>query len=222
MTVCKGAGVQPVTVAIDAVLFDLGRVLLDIDMSRIHRRWAQLAGLSDDHFEPGHTAAFMAHDVFHRHERGEISDADFFTHSRHALGLGLDDAQMLEGWNAIFIGEMAGIREVIDDLKGLRPLYVFSNTNAAHHAFWSERYADLLAPFDKIYVSNLLGVRKPEAAAFNAVVADIGVPGERVLFFDDAAANVDGARAAGLQAAHTVTTADIIRELERAGLRAER
>ena len=113
---------MPAPATIDALLFDLGRVLVDIDMTRIHRRWAEHAGLPESHFTPERTAALMRHEIFHGHERGHVSDATFFEHVRAELGLALSDTQMLDGWNSIFIGEMAGIRDA-----GLAKLAVVPN-----------------------------------------------------------------------------------------------
>jgi FMN phosphatase YigB (HAD superfamily) len=50
------------------------------------------------------------------------------------------------------------------------------------------------------HVSHEIGARKPEPAAFRSVVADMGLAPDRVLFFDDSAENVAGARACGLRA----------------------
>lgn len=203
---------------IDALLFDLGRVLIDIDMTRAHRRWAELAGLPNGHFAPERTAAMMRHEIFQGHERGRVSDEAFFEHLRAELELPLDHAQMREGWNAIFIGEAAGVREAIARMIGKLPLYVFSNTNAPHQVHWADAYAELLAPFAKVYTSHELGHRKPDAAAFSAVCADMGVAPQRVLFFDDSPANVAGARAFGMQAVEVASTADILAALDTAGL----
>ena len=206
---------------IDALLFDLGRVLIDIDMTRIHRRWAELAGVPPETVHAQATARLMGSDAFHQHERGEIPNEQFFAHVRSTLAVDLSDAQLLDGWNAIFIGEMAGIRAVLARVEGRVPLYVFSNTNAAHEPYWSSHFAQLLRPFTKIYVSHRLGARKPEAAAFAAVTADMGVAPDRVLFFDDAASNVTGARACGLRAEQVAATADIERALRAHGVFSE-
>ena len=202
---------------IDALLFDLGRVLIDIDMTRIHDAWAAHAGVPVERLHRRH-AQVISSDVFHGHERGTVSDAAFFAHLRQTLDIDISDAQFLEGWNAIFIGEMAGVRDCLARVSAKLPLFVFSNTNAAHVAFWSVHFADLLRPFEKVYVSNTLGHRKPEAAAFAAVVADMGVPAERVLFFDDAAGNVSGAQAAGLHAAQVASAEQIEQALRLYGI----
>ena len=79
-------------------------------------------------------------------------------------------------------------------------------------------FAALLEPFGKVFASNEFGRRKPDAGRLCAVVAGIGVPAQRVLFFDDAASNVQGARACGLRAVQVTSTADIERSLADIGL----
>jgi putative hydrolase of the HAD superfamily len=63
--------------------------------------------------------------------------------------------------------------------------------------------------FKRIFVSSTIGLRKPEAEAFEYVVEQIGVPACRILFFDDLIQNVEGARACGLQAVHVMSSADV-------------
>ena len=57
---------------------------------------------------------FTRDDIYQRHERGEISDAEFFAALRTSLGINLSDAQFLEGWNAIFTGEIPGIAPLLE------------------------------------------------------------------------------------------------------------
>ena len=82
-----------------------------------------------------------------------------------------------------------------------------------------ESYRSRKSPIDsfdqaKIYVSHEIGARKPEAAAFRAVVADMGMAPQRILFFDDIAENVAGARACGVCAVQVKTAGDVERALE--------
>jgi HAD superfamily hydrolase (TIGR01509 family) len=192
---------------IEALLFDLGRVVIDLDQARAHARWAELASVPISDIAALVRERILAKEAYCRHERGEISDAQFFAHLRQQLKLALSDAQFVDGWNSIFIGEIPGIRRVLANLQGLLPLYAFSNTNVAHHAYWSRHFRDLLVPFRKIYLSHEIGARKPEPAAFRTVVADMGLAPDRVLFFDDSAENVAGARACGLMAVEVTTAA---------------
>jgi len=184
-------------------------VVIDLDQARAHARWAELASVPMSDIAALVRERILAKEAYCRHERGEISDAQFFAHLRQQLKLALSDAQFVDGWNSIFIGEIPGIRRVLANLQGLLPLYAFSNTNVAHHAYWSRHFRDLLAPFRKIYLSHEIGARKPEPAAFRTVVADMGLAPDRVLFFDDSAENVAGARACGLMAVEVTTAAQI-------------
>jgi putative hydrolase of the HAD superfamily len=163
-------------------------------------------------------ARISGRDTFQQHERGEISDTAFLAHVREALEIDLTDAEMLEGWNSIFVGEMPGIRGILSRAGAVLPLFAFSNTNAAHQAHWSAHFVDVLAHFRRIYVSNEIGARKPELLAFQAVAADMGVPPQRILFLDDAEVNVAGARASGMQAVQVTVMADIERALGALGL----
>ena len=54
-----------------------------------------------------------------------------------------------------------------------------------------------------------MGLRKPERAAFEHVARELGMPTGRILFFDDTAANIDGALAVGMPALRVRSPADV-------------
>src|SRR6201996_202293 len=131
----------------EALLFDLGRVVLDIDFGRTLQSWARHAGC-----EPVQLGQrFLQNEPYLRHEKGEISDEDFFAGLRSSLGIELSDTQFIEGWNAIFIGEVPGIHQMLARAAKYLPLYAFSNTNAPHIACFSTRYAEVLGHFREIF-----------------------------------------------------------------------
>jgi glucose-1-phosphatase len=200
--------------AADALLFDLGRVVLDIDFSKAIACWATHAG-----GVPSDIATrFVRGETYRRHEVGGISDAEYFDSLRTSLGIQISDAQFLEGWNAIFAGEMPGIADLLARASNHLPLYAFSNTNRPHVEHFSVVHADLLGHFRDIYLSSTIGLRKPDQAAYDHVVGAIGVPASRIVFFDDLAANIEGARACGLMAVHVTSTADVAGALTALGL----
>jgi glucose-1-phosphatase len=200
--------------AADALLFDLGRVVLDTDFARTLACWADHAGC-----EPAQLVqCFSADDAYHRHERGEISDAEFFASLRTSLGIDVSDAQFLEGWNAIFGGAMPEIEPLLARAAERLPLYAFSNTNRAHVAHFSQSYAGLLRHFRKLFLSSSIGLRKPEPAAYDHVVKEIGVPAARIVFFDDSADNIEGAQGRGLTAVHVTSTRDVADALAALGI----
>ena len=198
----------------DALLFDLGRVVLDIDFDKAIACWAGHAGCEADDL----VRRFVRAEDYHHHEMGKISDAAYFESLRASLGVGLSDAQFLEGWNAIFAGEMPGIAPLLKRAAGHVPLYAFSNTNNAHVEHFSVAYADVLGHFRELYLSSTIGLRKPDAAAYDHVVKAIGVPADRIVFFDDSAENVEGARARGLTAVHVTSPDDVADALAALGI----
>jgi len=198
----------------DALLFDLGRVVLDIDFDKAIACWAAHAGCAPSDI----VKRFVRGEAYRHHEIGKISDAAYFDSLRLTLGIGISDQQLLEGWNAIFAGEMPGIAPLLARAARRLPLYAFSNTNGAHVEHFSKAYADLLRPFREMYLSSTIGLRKPDAAAYDHVVQAIGVPASRILFFDDLAENVEGARARGLHAVQVKSSADVADALDALGI----
>ena len=198
----------------DALLFDLGRVVINIDFTKVLACWAGHAGCA-----PADIAArYAADEIYFDHERGKVTDEEFFDNLRRLLGIAITDEQFLEGWNSIFAGEMDGIVPLLERASQHLPLYAFSNTNRAHIAAFTREYAEVLKPFREIYLSSSIGLRKPDAEAFDHVVNAMGVPASRIVFFDDLAENIVGARARGLKAVHVASTADIADTLTALGI----
>ena len=189
----------------EALLFDLGGVVFDIDFNRAFEHWADSAGV------PVETLGRL-HGIDHwyeRHERGEIDGAQYFDALGESLGITLSHEQFVDGWNAIFKEEFSATVDLLRRLSPRIPVYAFSNTNAIHKRFWERRYAGALSAFARVFVSCDLGSRKPEAEAFRRVSAAMGVEPDRVLFFDDTRENVDGARRVGMRAIHVRGFEDI-------------
>jgi putative hydrolase of the HAD superfamily len=182
----------------DALLFDLGGVVMGLDWEPMFRRWGGACGVEPATLRGRY--GFDAH--YERHERGEIGEAAYFASLRQSLGIDIGDEDFLAGWSAIFTEPVHETVALLETLRDRVPLYAFSNTNAAHHAVWSRKFEAALGNFRRVFVSSQMGLRKPERASFDYISREIGVPNARILFFDDTPVNVEGARAAGLQAVH--------------------
>ena len=190
---------------VDALLFDLGGIVIEIDFGRMFARWAQHATL-----DPAAIRARFSFDEFYaRHERGEISTSEYFASLRASLRIDLTDAQFLDGWSAIYVGEVPGMAALLRALAAHVPVYGFTNSNPAHVKVWTRLYAETLGSFRHVFVSSDMGVRKPEPEAFARIAHAIGVPLDRILFFDDTEENVRGALAVGVQAAHIRAGEDV-------------
>lgn len=191
---------------IEALLFDLGGVIIEVDFARTLRFWAKAAGI-DSSLLPDKIGR---DECFERHERGELSCVDYFRELRRGHLQGLTEHQMRDGWNQTLGREIPGVRPLVRRLARRIPLYVFSNTNPTHQREWERDCAETLSHFQSVFVSSELGQRKPEQRAFLSVAGRIGLPPEKILFLDDNPVNVEGARSAGMHAVTIHEHADLL------------
>jgi putative hydrolase of the HAD superfamily len=201
------------TTQVQALLFDLGGVLIDVDFNRVLEYWQPISRLSLEELKN----TFSSDLPYQQHERGEITAAQYFAHLAMTLELQDDPAHISAGWNAIFGREITETRLLVQEARAHLPCYVFSNTNATHQVAWTALYPDLAQSFERIFVSSDMGYRKPERRAFEYVADAMDVPLNAILFFDDHPDNVAGARAAGLQAVHVQGPADVRAALQAIG-----
>ncbi len=206
---------MPTPPNIEVLIFDLGGVVMNVDFEQAFDIWSRHSGIA----APLLRSRFIADAAYEQHERGELTTDAYFESLRASLGVALSDAQLADGWNAVLGHEISGMRNLLLQASEHRPLYLFSNTNRIHQVLWTQKLAATLSLFRKCFVSCELGLRKPDAQAFGAVAAAIGVPPQRILFFDDLADNVAGARRIGMHAVQVRSIGDVSNALAALPLR---
>ena len=212
-----------------AILLDLGDVLIDIHFEQALQEWLRFAqdNATSAPVDARHRqlAAMTNTDKlalisqisgdasYQRHERGEIDFAEFASALNNELRLDLSEAQWRRGWNAVLGEALPGAEQLVRRAAKQCPVFLFSNTNATHQTHWLAQHQQLFEPMDALFVSNELGLRKPDAPAYQAVVRKIGIGAERIVFFDDRQDNIDGAKRAGLQAFRATSPDEVARVL---------
>jgi glucose-1-phosphatase len=95
-------------------------------------------------------------------------------------------------------GYLPGATELLGQFRPRHRLAALSNSNSLH---WDRNGRDLNVPawFDAVFSSHQLGHHKPAPGSYLGALAALGVSPEHVTFFDDAPANVEGARAVGIR-----------------------
>ncbi|EPA3165350.1 glucose-1-phosphatase [Yersinia enterocolitica] len=180
-------------------IFDLGNVIVDIDFKRVLGVWGKLSSV------PLATLSerFTMGEVFQQHERGEISDEDFARQLSDEMGLSLSFEQFAEGWQAVFVALRPEVISIMQKLRaeGHR-VVVLSNTNRLHCNYWPQHYPEVAAAADHMYLSQDLGMRKPEARIYQHVLSAENIPAEQAVFFDDVEANIVAARIEGITGIH--------------------
>lgn len=178
-------------------IFDLGNVIVDIDFQRVLGVWSDFGRVPLATLQQN----FTMDEPFHQHERGEISDEEFASQLCQQLSLPLSFEQFSEGWQAVFVGVRP---EAIDIMHKLRSaghrVVILSNTNRLHTTFWPEQYPEVRSAADAIYLSQEMGLRKPEPEIYQRVLDEENVSAEDAIFFDDNEQNVAAARVMGITA----------------------
>lgn len=178
-------------------IFDLGNVIVDIDFNRVLGAWSDFSRVPLATLKQ----SFTMGEPFHQHERGEISDEDFAQALCEEMDMPLSYEQFSTGWQAVFVALRPEVITIMHKLRGQgHRVVVLSNTNRLHTTFWPEQYPEIRAAADHIYLSQEMGMRKPEARIYQKVLELEGFSAEDALFFDDNADNIAGAEQVGISA----------------------
>ena len=178
-----------------AVVFDLGKVLLDFDYGILARRMAGESDLPADHIQ----RLVDQSPLLHRYETGHLSDREFYDAVVAATGFRGSEERFRDWFGDIFteISPMVSLQGALVR-KGV-PTYVFSNTNAqairhvrASYAFYRRFTGEIL--------SYEVRSMKPDTRIYEAVEALSGLSGPDLLYLDDRPENIAAGAARGWQA----------------------
>jgi len=188
---------------IDNILFDLGGVLLNIDMSKTREAFVNL-GWTEDRWKG---ISGNGHLIFENIEIGLDSPAQFREKIRAILPGNPEDDEIDRAWNAMLIDFPIETVDYLLSLKGKYRLYLLSNTNALHlqrfGKVFEQAYGYSISRlFEKCYYSHEIGFRKPNPEAFLAVIKDASLDPGKTLFIDDLKQNTEAAERLGMNVLH--------------------
>jgi 2-haloacid dehalogenase len=197
----------------DAVLFDLGKVLLDWSPRYYYERFfagdeAGLARFLDE---------VIAREWILEMDRGlPMAEAIAARQQLYPEHAGLI-ARWEEGWPEMLRGEIAGTVAVLDELAA-RGRRLFALTNFSHETWPVARARfEFLGRFEDVVVSGEVGMVKPDPRIYRLAIGRCRLDPARTVFVDDLAANVEAARAEGLHGLHFTTPERLREELAALG-----
>lgn len=190
---------------INAIIFDLGGVIINIDYSRTAQAFRALgANNFDEIYSQSKQIA-----LFDDFETGKISNSVFRAGLQDMLNICVTDEAFDAAWNAM-LGDLPFER--IEALRSLKTagysILLFSNTNAIHLEKVNQILLEqtglesLDGEFEACYYSHLCGYRKPHVASFNTILAMHDLTAVNVLFIDDSRQHIEGAKQAGITTIH--------------------
>ncbi len=185
------------------ILFDLGGVILDINVQATLKQFYELGFPAELMQFPNS----MTTDLYFRYETGKLDTEQFRNEIRKAAGVEMTDHAFDEAWNAMLVRFP---EERIDLLKRLSKrynLYMLSNTSSLHVKVFEKMYFEAAGEsmqevFKKIYYSHEIGWHKPDLEAWEYVLNDAHIKAEETLFLDDNIHNIKASQELGFQAIH--------------------
>ena len=197
---------------IDAVIFDLGNVLVAVDEGRGADRLAARTGKTRQQIDE------YAHRTPHAMNLalGKLTRQQFFETVARDLAFDGTYAEFAAIWSEIFtpIESMIALAKL---LKGRVPRLILSNTNAIHMDYVFERFP-FVHDFDGHVLSHEVGLLKPDPAIYKHTLEKHGLTPARTVFIDDMAVNVEGAQLVGLHAIQFCDVDKTRAELTKLGL----
>ena len=202
---------------IEAVIFDFGGVFTSSPFTGLHQ-WHVDKGLDP---AKGLRLVFGPYDQdtdhpWHRVERGEIAleaAAEQIKALAAESGMDLDLREMFGA-----LGGADGARQDVVEIaldirrRGFRTALITNNI-----AEFSDGWRAMIPVeeiFEVVVDSSAIGIRKPNPRIYELTLEQLGVDAEASVFLDDAAGNIDAARAVGMHAIlvgddHTVAFAEL-------------
>lgn len=180
---------------IQAIIFDMGRVLVNIDNTLLVEKLFKGLDASDLQ-ELGRKT--MADPTMVEFNCGRMDPETFHAQMCDTYQVEADFETFKRLWCEIFY-TMDGMEELVGRISNQTRVGLLSDTDAIHWQYIRTTWP-WIGAIEKPTLSYQLGVMKPDAAIFLAAAKNVDTPPEHCLFIDDLQSNVEGARAVGLQA----------------------
>lgn len=196
------------------ILFDLGGVLIDLDVKRSLDAFAKLvkapagvgktpASVSEmvtaDGLLGGHTS-----ELIDQYQIGAITTDQFIDAILTQCQPTTTRQQIIDAWYAMLLGIRKEKKELLRQLIAQgKQIYVLSNINDLH-VEWTMDHCPELKQANRLFFSNEIGMSKPDPRCYELVLRETGIQPEETVYVDDLLPNIEAGKAFGLQCVHAV------------------
>ena len=198
--------------SIDAVLLDLGGVLIDIVGAECMLDWCPSLPDTETLWK-----RWLHSPAVRRYETGQATRDAFAAAVVEEFALSVDTRAFLDAFAWWPRRLHDGALDLLDEIRPRFRLASLSNTNELHWERFTREW-NLPAAFHANFPSYAVGRLKPDADYFEHVLDALGVPAHRALFVDDNAVNVAAAAKLGIVARRAVAPQGVRAVLAELGL----
>lgn len=188
--------------AIKAVIFDLGGVLVRTEFPEVRQRLEERLG-----FAPGTLGQTVwGGEDWELAQIGRISYEEYWRRVGAALGFSSNE-EIKNFRREYFSGDRVD-QGLVGLIRQLRPRYKIGLLSNAPDrlGIWLDEEWGIKDLFDSIVYSAKVGIVKPDPRMFHLILEQLDVAPSEVLFIDDYPRNIDAALALGMQTIHFTNT----------------
>jgi putative hydrolase of the HAD superfamily len=181
---------------LEAIIFDLGNVLIDFD----HRIAARRISKFTDNTAEEIFSLFFDSKLTGLFEEGKIQPENFFLGVKKILHLNIEYREFLPIWNEIFFLSEKN-RQVYSLAKFLRQKYrlaLLTNINILHLEYLKDKFG-VFDVFDSVLASCELGLTKPDPLIYRKTLNILGVKPKQAAYLDDRAELIESATSLGIR-----------------------
>ncbi|HKV24087.1 MAG TPA: HAD family phosphatase [Candidatus Acidoferrum sp.] len=176
-----------------AIIFDIGRVLVRVDVAR-----AMQGLVSGTSLTPGELWSAIEKDPrWPDWQEGRVGERDWYLHLNKRLGGRLSFEQFTEAWNRALDPNPIHSDELFKSLGKRYRLALLSNTDPIHVHHLEQTYS-FFAYFPVRTYSCSLGASKPNPLIYRKTLDALKVRASEAIYIDDIAQYVEAARKLGL------------------------
>jgi HAD superfamily hydrolase (TIGR01509 family) len=176
-----------------AIIFDIGRVLIKVDVNRT------MAGLSTGlKLTPQEAWSAIEKDpLWPDWQEGRMAPQDWHLHLTKRLGGSLTFEQFTKVWNSALSPEPIQSERFLEGLSKSYRLALLSNTDSIHMSFAEARF-----PFFRFFPTRIysyrVGASKPDPIIYREALRACKVPAEEAIYIDDVFAYAEAADRLGM------------------------
>ena len=199
------------------IIFDLGDVILNIDVPVASKSFAELSGREQAEI----LTIFNENALFRQFETGQLDEIGFRNYVRKILNFSdLSDEAIDTAWNSLLLDLPPERVELLKKLSENYRLFLLSNTSSIHitqvnkileASTGVEKLDDL---FETVFLSYEMGLMKPDPKIYQQVLEQADLKAEETLFLDDNRDNIEAAAKLGIDTIHVQKPITILEYLK--------
>ena len=180
-----------------AIIFDLGRVLIDFDHWIAAKKLAVLTNKTPQELYN----LFFDSSLVQSFEEGKISPENFFCEVKRMLNLKIGFEEFVPLWSQIFFltDENKAVYYLAKQLRRHYTVTLLSNVNTLHFDYIKKNFP-IFNAFHHIFASCELGFIKPHPMIYQKVLDKLGIEAGEAFYVDDRAELVAEANKLGIRA----------------------